>query len=448
MSTERENILIISDLHIGGGVNDPGDDHIYQNQQFVHFIEGEANTHAGREGRLELYINGDFLEFAQVNQQAFKHASDDYWCSESESLSKLNTILAGHPDIFKELAEFQKLGNLVTIAAGNHDVDLYWPAVQNRLREVVGQDLRFELGQQWVERYNGSLQIAHGHMSDQANLFKHWDNPILNDAPNEKRLEMCPGTLFMVKFVNKLEKEYPFADNLLPVTKLASVLWHDDKCKFAAVGWMFMEFAFTTSLTVLGTPAPNETVRTQLIRKLRRDKCFAKRIEQELERHKVSRLAPKTPLCEADSRELAALMFALLGPMEIDAWRVLFDVQVPASYTLGSDDITLSALAVAGFDDGKQSLRSVAQRRVDETKAKVVVMGHTHQPDTKCLGSDAMYYNPGCWTRYLELKSEQKVTLDDLRDESRYPYQLNVVRVSRGECGRLNSCMTCFDRWD
>ena len=28
-------------------------------------------------------------------------------------------------------------GNLVTIVAGNHDVDLYWPAVQQRLREVA-----------------------------------------------------------------------------------------------------------------------------------------------------------------------------------------------------------------------------------------------------------------------------------------------------------------------
>jgi len=34
---------------------------------------------------------------------------------------------------------------------------------------------------------------------------------------------MCPGTLFMVKFVNWLEQEYPFADHLKPVTALSRI---------------------------------------------------------------------------------------------------------------------------------------------------------------------------------------------------------------------------------
>ena len=93
----------------------------------------------------------------------------------------------------------------------------------------------------------GKLQIAHGHMNDVANRFEHWEHPFVAGDFGVECLEMCPGTLFMVKFVNKLEAEYPFADNLLPVTKLASVLMRDDKAGYVSVGWMFARLVVTTS---------------------------------------------------------------------------------------------------------------------------------------------------------------------------------------------------------
>jgi hypothetical protein len=136
-------------------------------------------------------------------------------------------------------------------------------------------------------------------------------------------------------------------------------------------------------------------------------------------------------------------MFDLLGRIHDAQWHALFDL--PPGHTLGSDDVTLSALMQANFDDGKQKLRAVAQERVDATGASVVVMGHTHQPDVKILDGGT-YYNPGCWTRYLELGAGQKVTLEDLRDESRYPYQLNFVRVERDGENALRSKMHCFER--
>lgn len=441
MSDERVT-LIISDLHVGGGPADPGDDHIYQNAQLVRFLRTEAATPEGRAGRLELFFNGDFIEFAQTNPGAFSHVSDEFWCNESESMDKLETILGGHPDIFTELATFQGKGNVVTIAAGNHDVDLFWPRAQQRLREAAGPGLRFELGQEWVERYGGRLQIGHGHMSDVANRFKHWDNPI-RGIDGAQRLEMCPGTLFMVKFVNKLEQKYPFADNLLPVTKLASVLLRDDKCGFASVGWMFSVFSLTTSRSTLGTGAADD-YGGRLLARVRTEDGFVNRVVAALDQHGLAHKYPKLQSRQITAQELAALMFDLLGRVDIAEWQSLFDMP-RANATLGSDEVTLSALLQANFDDGKEKLRSVAQQRIDATGAGVVVMGHTHQPDKKRL-EGGIYYNPGCWTRYLELKAGQSVTLEDLRDESRYPYQLNAVRVEPGESGQMKSEMTCFER--
>ncbi len=123
-------VIVISDLHVGGGTADQGDDHVYDQNQLRNFIDGLRTSPDGQAGRIELYINGDFLEFAQVGQDIYTLRSADAWCSESESRAKLALIVAGHRDIFDALNAFGAAGNLVTIAAGNHGVDLFWPGVQ------------------------------------------------------------------------------------------------------------------------------------------------------------------------------------------------------------------------------------------------------------------------------------------------------------------------------
>lgn len=435
--------LIVSDLHVGGGSADKGDDHIYQKAQLARFLHEQAATPEGRGGRLELYFNGDFLEFAQTNQAAFSLASDRYWCSQEESLAKLETIIAGHADIFGELERFQHAGNRVTIAAGNHDVDLYWPQVQQRLRQVAGANLRFELGHEWVARHGGKLQIGHGHMSDPANHFEHWGDPVLTADWGVQRLEMCPGTLFMVKFVNKLEAQYPFADNLLPVTKLASVLLRDDKSGFASVGWVFASFVGGSPLSVLQSGAP-EDYGDRLLTKINTDPNFRAQLKSALASAELNEALVRFNASAPSKQLLALVMFDLLGRIDDATWSALFEMARPP--TLGTDDVTLSAIVRASFDDGKLKQRSVAQHRIDAiTEASVVVMGHTHQPDEVRL-EGGMYYNPGCWTRYLELKASDRVTLEDLKDESCYPYQLNYVRVEANDSDVLKSAMVCFDR--
>lgn len=435
--------LVVSDLHVGGGAADPGDDHVYQGGELVRFLRTvrELPENAGQ--RLELFFNGDFLEFAQTNQQAFSHVSDDYWCSEGESLAKLETILAGHADIFDELGRFIDAGHAVTIAAGNHDVDLYWPAVQLRLRERVRPALAFELGSRWVARHGGRLQIAHGHMEDPANRFKHWDNPIRTMDYGFQRLEMCPGTLFMLKFVNKMEAEYPFADNLLPVTKLASVLLRDDKSGLASVGWALATFVGGSPLAALHA-GKGDPFGAALLDKARHDAAFRANVESALRECGRTASLERWRAGEPDDEVLAAVMFDLLGRIDEPRWRSLF-TPPPTALTLGSGrDATLSAVARAAFEDGSEKLRQVAQARRDATLASVVVMGHTHQPDDHKLDG-GHYFNPGCWTRYLQAEDGEKITLEQLRDERWFPYQLNYVRVQALAGGGLDARMVMFD---
>lgn len=437
--------LIISDLHVGGGPSDAGDDHIYQGKQLVRFLDEQANTSEGKSGNLELIINGDFLEFAQTNTSAFNLVSDDCWCTAAESFSKLSTIIDGHHDIFLALKRFQLSGNQVTIAAGNHDVDLAWPAVQDRIRDVAGSQIRFEIGRKWVTRYDGRLQIGHGHMYDDANRFKYWDDPIRKYSDGVERLEMCPGTMFMVKFVNQLESKYPFADNLQPISKLFSVLMREDKAGLSSVAWLFMKLIASSSIKDLGVTAPQDT-ENRLLNRARTNPDFHSAVEKALSLHTNGAASESWSLQPVTANALQQAMLALLGRIDNEAWQYLFDSR-PLGTTLGAKEgATLNALRKAAFEDGKARLRAVARDRSTETNARVVVMGHTHQPDQAELNDGALYFNPGCWTRYLELDVNQNISLADLKNEDQYPYQLNYIRVAPQPDGDLSATMICFEQ--
>jgi UDP-2,3-diacylglucosamine pyrophosphatase LpxH len=438
-------VIVLSDLHVGGGSVDPGDDHIYDKQQLAEFIWHQAQSPEGRLGRIELIFNGDFLEFAQTNVDAFELMSDDCWCQESESLAKLETILYGHPEIFRALRDFQDAGNAVTIAAGNHDVDLYWPAVQERLRQVAGDGLNFAIGQDWLERFEGKLQIGHGHMDDPANRFENWSRPIVTTPWGIETLEMCPGTLFMVKFVNHLEARYPFADNLLPVTKLGAVLFRDNKAGFASVGWMAMRLLGTTSWVTLGSEGTGEDYGSLLLRRVNASRRRVTKIAAALRKLGMESDAEIVEAHAITAQRLAELMLALLGRIDLEDWREMFELG-SQEVVLGDDAVTLQTIVGARKYDGKAELRKVAQQRSQTTGATVVVMGHTHQVD-EFEWTGGKYYNPGCWTRYLELEGGKAVTLKDLEDESNYPYALNAVRIER-QGDKLLSGMLSIERFD
>jgi hypothetical protein len=94
----------------------------------------------------------------------------------------------------------------------------------------------------------------------------------------------------------------------------------------------------------------------------------------------------------------------------------------------------------------KHFLRTTARAQLEEhPEARVLVLGHTHQPDDATFDGGVRYYNPGSWTRYIEYDQNHPLTLKDLEREADFPYELNYVRVSRGTDG-LDSRMDCFER--
>lgn len=443
--TEKSVVLIVSDLHMGGGLADPGEDHVYQGAPFRRFVEEQTATPEGAAGEIELFINGDFLEFAQVAPQVYTLGSPDFWCSEEESLQKLGHITSGHAETFASFRKFMEAGNRITIAAGNHDVDFYWPRVQEAFRQAAGDGVEFALEQEWVERFDGALRIAHGHQVDPANEFKNWKNPIL-DGPDGKRLEMCPGTLFMVKFVNWLEESYPFADNLKPVVALRHILMRESKFGLLAAGWVLTKFLANHPRAALGLDTQGvPKVGQKVIDQLDVDEGFAEDMAR------IYRVVRKDPAATADTvraalkneRQVYDFLYEMMPCVPPEEWTPILNQIGGTTLAVGGKARTLAIAKGNGVD--KNFLRNIAKKEFEShDAARVLVLGHTHQPD-EAQFDGLRYYNPGSWTRYVEYDADHPLALEDLKRETDFPYDLNYVRVEK-QTGGVDSRLVTFEQ--
>ncbi len=438
--TERRVVVVVSDLHMSDG--GAQDDFVCGGDQFPRLLRELGSTPEGASGQIELFINGDFLDFVQASPETYKLNSAKYWCSEAESLRKLEAILNGHPDVFSELRKFQEGGNAVTIVPGNHDIDLYWSGVKARLRAVVGP-VTIDRAQVWYQRFGGKLRIAHGNHIDPANCLHHWEQPLLLADYAEKRLEMCPGTLFVIKFVSWLEKSYPFANNLHPETKLAGLLAKDDRVGFAAAAWMLTRFATRHPASILEHDSAPKTG-DHLVSAIRNDNEFA---QTALELYRKVRLQPDASLDSMRSDltnedRVADFMMECLVVTDAESWLNLFDRAKPDTLDAGDRSSETLAIQRSGvLEKADWSQEAMNQR---DAGAEIVVMGHTHLPDTV---EDGMfrYFNPGSWMRYVDSDDLKDLTLEDLKHEDAFPYQLNYVRVAQNVDSSIHSSMICFE---
>ena len=375
--TDKPVTVIISDLHVAGGPNDPGDGHyVYDANQFVRFLHSLRADNPEQEGHIELIINGDFLEFGQVRPEVYALASALYWCSESESLQALEAIIQGHADFFEALKKFQETGNRVTLAAGNHDVDLYWP--ESRIVSGCRRPLLFELGHATYTRYGGRLLIGHGHMYDPANRFDHCIS-ILPNPPATIFLKTRPGTLFMTKFVNWLEADIP-CDNIKPVTALGRVLWREVEvgplnrsrgCSFGSPA--------RHPIASLEHLKSRPTSAASFARRSIWSLPFRRRWSRSIAKcTSVMRLATVRQAIDSDEG-VWGFIRDLIGKVSPERLLPVFDRTVPETLAIGDGETETLAILSSGIKDEKQLLRETARGFFLEGR-EVVVFGQTHQP--------------------------------------------------------------------
>ncbi|MDX1689263.1 MAG: hypothetical protein R3248_14870 [Candidatus Promineifilaceae bacterium] len=281
------NYLVLSDLHLSEGV-DPHSGKLSRNEDFFHddafasllgyhLALGRREDAADHYGRpWKLIINGDIFDFLQVT--ALPAEGDELEAvtgvrtyaeltanerryglgtTAPETVWKLDRIKAGHALFFRALGWFLAANpdNELILIKGNHDVELFWPAVQRRLRELVAEayaawheeaeggqhpdhplwydrsfpatldpsDLRTRLRfPPWFYHERDLLYAEHGNQYDPANAFVDFLKPILPEdesRPQERqRVALPSGSLFVRYLFNQVEDVHPFADNMKPMT--------------------------------------------------------------------------------------------------------------------------------------------------------------------------------------------------------------------------------------
>lgn len=208
--------VVISDLHLGkgrilpdGGMN--AFEEFYFGDKLVEFINYYSSG-LFAEAEVELIINGDFLNFLQVDYKGHFLTV----LTEGVCLEILMSIVNGHKKVFKAMSEFAaKPGNEITYVVGNHDMAMMWPACREYLNQAIQSNIRYKN----IVYFFDGVHIEHGHMHEAANrmdprrffLKKDLVEPILN---------LPFGSHFFVDLVLKIKHKYPFVDKIRPFKRM------------------------------------------------------------------------------------------------------------------------------------------------------------------------------------------------------------------------------------
>lgn len=182
--TGTARILIVGDLHLATGPRDPFD----RDESFVAFLDAQA-WRVARGVPMRLVILGDLFDFVIAPPRGGPtHAPD---ASEDGALWRLERIAATHRSVLEALGAFAHAGGTIDLLPGNHDIELVRPAVQRRLRELLGEPPAGRLTlHPWVVHLPGVLYAEHGHQHHDLNAFATLLEPYRDAAMNELDLPL------------------------------------------------------------------------------------------------------------------------------------------------------------------------------------------------------------------------------------------------------------------
>ncbi len=478
-------IFVVSDLHIASGRNAAGvfkgTENFFADDGFARFLDWAQE--AKQTGRALLVINGDIFDFLRMTDypgrvrkhrlsKRMRHAMkfaplpkpaaderdlvekqfeewsaelakvgiDKGWKELEASISrrekkyglrtddyktiyKLRRIHAGHPAFLRALAGWLRQGNSLVVTKGNHDAELYWPAVRNYIRLILGEEIAAREDGSSLEKIlaetvlprvsfiddavaiDGALLVEHGHRYDTFSMIL--DAPYLRKKPTQINIPF--GSFINRYLINRIELFYPFIDNVRPTGNVLPILMREN---------------FPLALKVLFQHIP--LTARMLLTNFRYMRFMFHRVFWFL-------AAIGLPL----------LFFVILAkPLswpwlgEIAQWfdSIAQGGGIPAALVKQGEGVGmlllsyLLARATAWFQlTEPSSLERFARERIRGTAYEIVTMGHTHNPGKYLFSGGKRFYNTGTWIPIIENSTA------DLREDRTYTF----LRLGRDAEGKL-----------
>ena len=212
-------ILVISDLHLGAGKMYKGkrnllEDFHYDNE-LIDFLTYFSTGHYA-EIKVELVINGDFLDFLAVPYVEFY--DDEFW-SEKAALEKLRMIMSAHQGVLRAMRRFlQSQGKTIVYIIGNHDAEFVFDSLKEEFCNYFGEDKDKITMSNDITTYVPAkgVCIQHGHQYERAHEFDP-KNSIIETLSGEKYFIPPWGSYYVTNVINKYKQERSYINEVRPI---------------------------------------------------------------------------------------------------------------------------------------------------------------------------------------------------------------------------------------
>lgn len=448
-------IVVVSDLHLSEGCRPetgkfaPTEDFFFD-EHFARFLE-RVDTSAT--GAAHLIINGDLFDFLQVmigkdEIENCTHLADlplrerEYIrkygakTDETSTIMKLEKIARGHRVFFDALGRFVAAGNHLTVVIGNHDIELFWPGVQARFRElmwieefapiaadgaVLADNIEFSPWMFYDRDYQ--LYVEHGNQYEVVNSFRYCLYPVLPKKQSEVNL---PFGSFVVRYLlNKVEEINPFADNIKPNTKYVAWALKNNPLGFNRLLKLLWYFVLMVAKSYRRSGSLSKYDAADLVKFQeetdRRIEALSRRYDivgdTAAADHPLRRIMAthRLPINDSKPRFLWRGLLSYIDVLLFLAGGALAGVFVVSAATYGLSSVMSTVLLLVAIiillsgnmlysvssSMSEENLRAVeAIKRVMDKSGNAVrflTFGHTHEPEIEKVGDDGVYFNTGTW---------------------------------------------------
>ena len=219
--------VIISDCHLSAGRFfegrfNPHEDFFFD-QEMVEFFEFFSSGVYGDGPHgpvaVELILNGDFFDFLNV---PFLGEFEE-GITEEIALEKLEAIIKGHPKVMAGLRRFAaKPRKKITYLVGNHDAELFFPKIRERIIREWDPDGKSESTKVEIVadrdriRFEEGLEVRHGNQYEASNQLD-FENPFMTLGNGTRVLNIPWGSIYILKILNRLKWERNNLDKIRPL---------------------------------------------------------------------------------------------------------------------------------------------------------------------------------------------------------------------------------------
>lgn len=423
MEVDRHNLLVVSDLHLGGPIRPPVGFKVLRlvaklDREVCRFLDYQRRRCLLGEGGeplpWTLVLNGDTIDFLHFDLRPEDLDDEEHLYglefSEARSRWKLAAIAKYHRRALRGLARFADAGHRLVFVVGNHDADLWFPGVRADLVDHIAsfskdpEALRERVSfSPWFYFEEGRAYIEHGHRFDPYATFP---DPLAPFEHGGRRLAPNFGHWALRFFCNRVP-EFPVHDvDTWGVSDF--VRWgarlRGVRLLRAALEYVFFIWRYASAAALDRLKRSRDEGRRE--RRRARLRSFAAFYRMPIQRVRALDGLMRPHVGASVGRLAQALYFdrMLLG--------VVVATGLLASYSIVSNTwstlASLGVLAAGVFAWWRLSLTrppadihpfmaAIARRVARLTGARVVVFGHTHRPVLQQAGHRAQFVNPGSW---------------------------------------------------